>query len=211
MVRPRFGPSRLLLLTGTWLVGGVVAVSVGFGAVGLVGDEVTERSAAPLSREAVLAALTSRGPTSPPAARPRGSVARSDGASPIPGLTPAPLADPTGSRQPGGAGGPERSTGPAEQTSAGRRLDSYQLVGGEVVVACTGSVITLRYAVPADGYRSVVHRTPTAVEVDFEGPQRSQLRATCRGGAPVGHVNERADDDDIGVSTGDFARPAAGR
>jgi hypothetical protein len=201
--------SRRTLLAATWLVGGVVAVAVGFGAVALVGDEVTERSAAALSQQAVQAALTGRAATSAsPVPRPRGSGVEDD-TGPIPSLSPSPPTGPTGttgSTGPTGPTGSRQSRGTATPSSrpatAGppaARLGSYQLNGGKVVVACTGSVITLRYAVPKDGYRSAVHPSATSIEVEFEGQDHhSHLSVTCRDGRPVEQVEEDGEEDSPG-------------
>lgn len=201
--RPRSALYRRALLTATWLVGGVVAVAVGFGAVALVGDEVTERSAAPLSQRAVDAALAGRTTTSPPPAnRPdRGSDAAAEGTTPIPSLSTTPPAAAPRSRtprSPDDRDGPDDPAGTPTGTPAGPlpRPASFQLNGGKVVVACTGPLITLRYAVPKDGYRSDVDRSASKVEVEFVGQgHHSHLSAVCRNGVPVGQVEEDWDDD----------------
>jgi hypothetical protein len=203
MARSRPGRYRRVLLAGTWLVGGGVAVAVGFAAVALISDEVTERSAAPLSRRAVEAALTGQASTSPPAPRSGRGANSVDAATPIPSLSATRPAPPTGSGQPSGPATPVTSSGPpgpsATASPARPRPGSYQLRGGRVVVVCTGSVITLRYAVPADGYRSEVDSSPTTVEVEFAGQgHHSRLSATCRNGEPVEQIDEGGDDSSAG-------------
>jgi hypothetical protein len=181
-----------VLLTGTWLVGGTVAVAVGFCAVELVGDEVTERSARPLSQGAVEEALAARTVTStPPTNQPRGADIEEPPPTPIPSLSSAPP-EHTASPQPRGTTTPATTTS-TTPTSSGpaTKLGSYQVAGGQVGVACTGAVITLRYAVPADGYRSDVHRSPEKVEVEFEGQGgHFHLSVTCRNGEPVSQVED---------------------
>jgi hypothetical protein len=210
MARSRSGRYRRVLLGGTWLVGGVVAVAVGFGAVALIGDEVTERPATPLSRQAVEAALTGQASTSPPAPTSGRGANSVDAATPIPSLSATRPASPTGSGQPHGPATPVTSSGPpgpsATAGPARPRPGTYQLGGGRVVVVCTGSVITLRYAVPADGYRSEVDSSPTEVEVEFEGQgHHSHLSVTCRNGEPA----EQIDEDGADNSPGDHFTGAA--
>lgn len=199
----RFDVRRRLLLVTIWLVGGAVATSVGFGAVLLVGDEVTERSATPLSERAVRAELAARGTPLPPTGSGRGPAGTDIHPTPITPLTaavttPPPSTAPPASASPTGspAGEPTGPTGSAEPSA---RLGSYQLTGGRVVLVCTGPAIMLRYAVPADGYRSDVTATARELDVVFHSSShQSQLTATCQDGQPVGKVEEEREDDQPG-------------
>jgi hypothetical protein len=191
---------RRCLLVAIWLVGGAVATSIGFGAVLLVGTEVTERSTATLSERAVLVELAARGtPGASTASRP-GSTGTGTHPTPIIPLTAAATTAPR-SPAPAASGSPAGSvpatpTGPAGSTGPASTLRSYQLTGGRVVLACAGPAMQLRYAVPADGYRSDVTASARQLKVVFQSSgQQSQLTATCRNGQPIVRVDDEREGD----------------
>ncbi|MDQ1676759.1 MAG: hypothetical protein QOC93_1903 [Actinomycetota bacterium] len=172
-------PRRLggVALTGLWLAAAAVAVGVGFGAVRLVGDKVTDEIPAPLSAGRVAdVSATPGAPVASPSTRPS-----------------PPASAPRGTTTPARpAPGPAR-TRPAEDrnpTSPARRTTSTRTVlvtGGTVAVRCTGNSVGLLYARPDDGYASKVgSRGPAEVEVEFESTAdrggSGRVKARCSGG-----------------------------
>jgi hypothetical protein len=177
------------LLAATWALGGAVAVAAGFGAVRLVGDEVAQRSTAPLSEGSVAEALSGLTPA-PSTTPPRPVTSTPTAATPI-----APTSSPTATPAPGRSA----AAGDPNDGSAGgpvARPRSFVLVGGRVLVSCTGSTLSLRYAVPADGFRSEVDRSDREkLEASFESAgHHSQLSVRCQDGTPVGTLEEQVED-----------------
>lgn len=157
--------SRLLLVL-VWLVGAVVATSIGLLAVGQVASQVGD-PAVPVLSDGGAAAAT---PTS--AASPERSPTASAAASPNV-APPAPSA-----------------------VAPVRRSASFRSAGGTVGVQCSGSAPSLVYATPADGYsldeRSI---EGSKLEVRFEsGDRRVKMTIRCANGQPR-LVDVKTDDD----------------
>ena len=181
-------PRRLnsLALTGLWLTAAAVAVGVGFGAVRMVGDKVTDQVPAPLSagRVAELSA-TPGAPNSPvPSASPTGQLRTAGSATtPTRRRTTAPAQTrPAEDKAP---------APPARQATSSR---TARATGGTVAVRCTGNRVGLLYARPDDGYASKVEsRGP--VEVEFEaradGGGNGRVKAHCSGGTASIEVRNR--------------------
>ena len=152
------------MLAGVWVVGAVAATSIAWSAVGLVGDQVTDGREAPLSADAVQAAL--------------GAV------------TPTPAASPTPTPNPTPSARPSRSSRPSPVQTGSR---TYTLTGGTVAVSCTGATIRLVYATPRGGFESTVEDAgPAEVEVRFRSEaHESKLEASCAGGRPIGDPEEK--------------------
>ena len=173
----RARPHRLLLVLGTWLVGVAVATAVGFGALNMIGDRVTDRSTAPLSERAVRSAAANQSGSGTS----RAPAPRAD-------LPAAPEATSLATGTPGRAPAGTTPPAPAPQVRS--------FPGGVVAVRCQGGQITLRYAVPRDGYTSEVsNRGPAEVEVEFQGRlRRSDITIRCVAGVATTMTSEREDD-----------------
>ena len=96
-----------------------------------------------------------------------------------PSSTPGASASPTPSPSPSG-GGPLPTSAPRPQTRV------WTGTGGSVVARCAGGAVSLRSAVPGDGYRyEVDDRGPDRLRVEFVGgDQEVRVEAVCSGGVP---------------------------
>jgi hypothetical protein len=174
-------PSRRLgglALAGLWLVVAAAAVGVGFGAVRMVGAEVTDPVTSPLSA---------------------GRVATS----PTPGTSPTPATSPTPvPSAPAGRGTatpahtrPAEDRTPTSPVRAGTSTRTVRVTGGTVAVRCTGDSASLLYARPDDGYVTTVKsRGPAEVEVEFRssgGDGRGRVKARCSGGTASVEARDR--------------------
>ena len=161
--------SRPAVLVLVWLLGAVVATSVGMLAVRLVASQVGDPAVPPVSAQQAAA----------------GSATPSAVASP-PVVTSPPVALPS----------PVAPPSPTDSPAAPRVSRTFTSAGGTVGAECRGTVPRLVYATPADGYaldeRSV---EGSELEVRFEaGETRVKLTISCASGSPV-LVDEDVDDD----------------
>lgn len=187
MARNRPAGYHPAVLAVTWFAGGVLAVSVGYGAVRLVGDQVAQRSAAPLSQRAVAVQVAELGPTSGPA--PVAETSAPPTAASTIGSAGTGRGGDDGTPGDGGAGG--AGTGPTPTATA--RARSFVLVGGRIVVSCTGPRIALGFAYPFDGFHDEIQvsRDRHSLEARFESSDHdSHLTVTCRDGVPHAMVGE---------------------
>jgi hypothetical protein len=187
-----------VLMTGMWLLGLLAATAIGFGAVHRVGTAATGAQGPVPAREvASSAARLSADPTvraggAGPAAAGRGGAgpgATTAPATPSPGPD-RPEATASSTPEPSGRHADPPATGPAP---VDRR---FAVDGGMVAVRCTGTVVALLYAVPADGFRSTVDAGgPETVEMEFAGSGRdgAHLRVSCVDGQPVARVESGGD------------------
>jgi hypothetical protein len=205
---------RLLLMVGTWLLGVGVAMPVGFGALGMIGGEVTDRATTPLSERAVrvAAAQLSDAPDPADPADPADPGDASDGAGSADPADPA-IAGPAGSAsgrasapRNGDRGGstadtpgrsPSRGSAarpPAGGSSRPTRVRSFPSVAGVAAASCLRGKVALRYAVPRDGYRShVFDRGPYRVMVQFDGrKKRVRITIRCTSGVATATIRDRA-------------------
>jgi cytoskeletal protein RodZ len=179
-------------LTALWLGAAAVAVGVGFGAVRMVGDKVSDEIPTPLSAGRV-AELTA---TPPDPGSPAASASQT-GQPSATGTTPTATAT-TPTRR--------RTTAPLQTRraenkapAAPRQVTSTRTAratGGTVAVRCTGNSVSLLYARPDDGYAgSVQSRGPVEVEVEFESSGNNggngRVKARCSGGTATVEVRNR--------------------
>jgi hypothetical protein len=167
-------------LTGLWLVAAAVAVGVGFGAVRMVGDEVTDQIPAPLSAGRV--AELSATPGAPASAA----------VSPLPRVTATTAPPRRGTTTPAQTRRAEVKT-PTAPTHQATSTRTVRVTGGTVAVRCTGNSAGLLYARPDNGYASRVQsRGPAEVEVEFEsGAGSGRVKARCSGGTASIEVRNR--------------------
>jgi len=151
-----------------WCVTVAAAVGVGWGAIELVGDDVGPGPSvlAPTSSPATTLAATSTPSAKPsrsPSARPTPTATRS--------ATPAPT--------------PRRTT-TAPPVSM---VKTWTGTAGSVRVSCTGGVIKLIGATPADGWRVERAESGSDVDVRFErGESEVEVEARCGPSGPVFQV-----------------------
>lgn len=153
-----------------WCVTVAAAVGVGWGAIELVGDDVGPGPAvtAPTVAPATTAAATST-PSATPSRRP------STSARPTPSATRSASPTPT----------PRRTTAaPSAPT-----VKTWTGAAGSVRVSCTGGVIKLVGATPADGWRVERAESGSDVDVRFErGESEVEVEARCGPNGPVFQV-----------------------
>jgi hypothetical protein len=162
-------------LTALWLGAAAVAVGVGFGAVRMVGDKVSDEIPTPLSAGRV-AELS---------ATPRASASASPTATTPARRTTAPAQTRRAENK--------APTDPARQVRSTR---TARTTGGTVAVRCTGNSVSLLYARPDDGYASSVQsQGPVEVEVEFESSGDhggdGRIKARCSGGTATIEVRNR--------------------
>jgi hypothetical protein len=190
---------RLLVVVGTWLSGVGAALSVGFGALRIIGGEVTDRASSPLSEGAVhtaAASLTDAAdvlrPAGTPASERSTNPARSAGdRAPVPenGGRGRPTAD--APSRPSSRGSPSRR--PAGPPRRHVQVRVFASAAGVAAASCLNGRAVLRYAVPRDGFRSeVFERGPARVTVQFDGSrQRLRIAVRCVSGVPTATIRER--------------------
>ncbi len=169
-----------LLTAALWALAAVIAGSVVWGAVAVLDAPRTDV----LTQSQVSAA----------AAR-QGNRPSSAGASaPVP-------ADPTLPTTTPSAVSPPVATQPAAPpppTAPAAVVRTWNVTGGSVSASCVGSMISLVYATPANGWRlKVSDRGPEKIEVKFSGSASStSLKATCVAGVPQERVEVEAEGSD---------------
>lgn len=156
----RPGVRTAVLMTGTWLAGAAVAVAVGFFAIGRVGDDLHDGGSRPMSAAELHEAVRAE------AEHPSPAVVTSQ-------VPPAPTSEQVA--PPGPATGPDP---PAP--------GSFETTGGVVAATCSGPVISLRFAYPADGYTAQVQAHPSSIEAEFSAQGDDQhLEIRCVDGFPA--------------------------
>lgn len=161
----------VLLVVG-WLAGTGAAVALGVQAVDVVTASVTEERPAPLSSEAVRAALTSTTTSGPPPGT--GATATTGPTGPV---TTAPTTT---------------TAGPVAFPPAEDR--TYRLTGGTVGVRFERGAARLLWATPQPGFRVETRRSSPRVDVRFESEDHeSRLDASWDGG-PRAEIDEDEDD-----------------
>lgn len=166
MPRNRSSTADAVLAVGTWLAGTAVAISVGFAAIGLIGDEVGDGGSTLLSKEELQRAAASLTATI--------EAPASESAAPRPSAAPEPI--------------PTTTTPAPTSTGKAPTARSHRFVtrGGVVAATCTGPVITLQYAYPSDGYRTQLNATTPIISVDFLSPlDNVGVTVRCVDGAPT--------------------------
>lgn len=174
MSAPRPGLRTVLLLVGTWLAGAAIAVTVGFFAVGRVGEDLNNGNSVPtpdseLRQAAERASSPAETTTSVPPTTDTSSTSSSKSVPPPEDEvdTPSPT---TGEPEPG--------------LSAQTRR--FTTEGGAVAASCTGATIKLLYAYPNDGYTSEVGTSAQTIEVEFHSPgEEVHVKIGCAGGVPT--------------------------
>jgi hypothetical protein len=157
-----------------WIVGAVAAVAVGVLALSMIGDDLTSRTAQPLSQDAVAreASDAPAGPT--PAASESSQLGLAPSTSPA---APSPAAAPGQ-----GSGGVDRLVSSP---------------GGTAIARCANGQVYLVSWSPEQGYRTDnVARGPAAVaSLKFESDANKVfLSVRCAGTEPQGSVTQQADD-----------------
>lgn len=168
---------RSFVVFAIWLIGVAIATTIAWNAVQLVGSEVTDETAGPLSP----ASLT--GVADPPTPTGRASATP----------TRSPSATPTRTTSPGTQTRPPRSAPPSPPPSSSRApvTRTWTTQGGSTAMSCTGSRLTLRYASPNTGFEVDVNRSGDEIEVRFRSDDHeSRVRVECLSGTPVGEVRE---------------------
>ncbi|NJC73799.1 septum formation initiator [Planosporangium thailandense] len=173
---------RLVASALAWIVGAVAAVAVGVLALSMIGDDLTSRTAQPLSPDTVAReASAAPAASAPPVSAPSGSAR----------LVPAPATS-----APSGAGAPATAAAqPTRGTTDVDRLVSSP--GGSAVARCAGGRAYLLSWSPEQGYRTDdVARGPAAVaRVRFEShTDKVVLSVRCGDDGPQATVTRRADD-----------------
>jgi hypothetical protein len=178
---------RVLLMFATWLLAVGVATGVGFGALRMIGNGVTDRARPPLSEQAVTSSAGSA------AGSANGRVTPATPATPTTPTTTAPRTSntrtgPRGVPAGGSDSEPGDETTPSAPSSGSQdEVKAFPTRGGTVFATCTGSRISFRAAYPMDGYRSEVGaRGPDKVEVEFDDHgSRSHVALRCVSGVPT--------------------------
>lgn len=157
-----------------WCVTVAAAVGVGWGAIELVGDDV---GPGPSVTAPTTSPATTPAATSAPSAKPSRS----------------PSARPTATRSATPAPTPRRTTaGPSVAT-----VKTWTGTAGSVRVSCTGGVIKLIGATPADGWRVERAESGSDVDVRFErGESEVEVEAKCGTNGPVFRVESEDGSDD---------------
>jgi hypothetical protein len=166
------------VLVGVWTASTALGGIAVWSAVAQLGDEATATDHTQLSQAEVRAELASSQATATTSSS---------------GTTSSPTSDQPSTSGPTSSGQPstdEPSTGqPPASGGAKRQTGAWTLAGGTVGVACQGSVISLLYATPVDGWSMERETGPDQVEVKFRRDEsESELRVECSGGEPVGEV-----------------------
>lgn len=165
-------------------MGAVAAVAVGLLALSMIGDDLTSRTAQPLSQDTVARWASA----APDAAAPSASTGSSE---------PAPAPSPS---SPAGAGALTTATpaaAPAAQAGDAGVETVASSPGGTAIARCAGGQVYLVSWSPEQGYRTDdVARGPAAVvSVKFESDaNKVVLSVRCVDGEPRPAVSQRADD-----------------
>jgi hypothetical protein len=160
-----------------WVVGAVAAVAVGVLALSMIGDDLTSRTAQPLSPDAV-AREASAAPTEP-AAGPSESTGSSE-------LAPAPSAS---------SAAPATTAAPVQGSGGVEKLVSSP--GGTAIARCANGQVYLVSWSPEQGYRTddVARGPATVASVKFESDANKVfLSVRCAGSEPQGSIGQQADD-----------------
>lgn len=164
-----------LLLVAVWLVGALLATTVGVLAVRQVRVEVGDPGSQPLSASDVRRAVAGATPTRPGATPP---ATTRPPATQAPGGPVATRSAPTATHRP---------TSPPSPPAAAQSR-TFQTEGGSVAVQCTGTRPSLVYVLPASGW-SVDEQESHAdrVEVRFRSDEReAEISVVCSAsGTPV--------------------------
>jgi hypothetical protein len=166
------------LVVLAWALSAVLAGTVAWRAVALIGGDGLGSGAQVQSEAEVAALADAQQPADPGATTPltSGSPTTEPSAT-TPAVTPTP--DPV----------TPATTEPAT-TDAPAVTDvakTWDVAGGQVSALCRGSAISLTYATPQDGWAMEQKRAgPDEIEVEFrQGENETKVRASCVGGVPT--------------------------
>jgi hypothetical protein len=146
----------------------------------------------------------STGPTSPP--RSSDGPTHSSQSQAGGGVKPPPThgtSDPTATSTGHGSDAP--STPHTSSAPPQAQSRSWQFDGGRVGASCSGSVISVVYATPDDGWQmEQVDGGPDRLEYRFreEADHLTRFTAQCFGGAPVAQIDQWGEGDDDGPPGG---------
>ena len=162
-----------------WALAATLAGFVAWWGVTVIGGQSGASQEGVLSPAQVAAVLATESATTP-------SV--SPGSSPSPSTTPSP------SRSPSPTPSPSLTD---DAPAAEEVVRTWRVNGGTVGAACRGSVISLLYATPADGWTLEIKDTgPNRVEVEFDRREReTKVRASCASGTPAASIEDDDDQD----------------
>jgi hypothetical protein len=231
-----------VLLVGAWMLATLVAGSVTWAAVATFGPDGGTASSHVLSQSDVRRQLvrepssrattaptqssgpadlahgnghhghaTTAPPPSEPTGRPRSSDGPGHGSHASGGVKPPRSADTSGPRSTDHSS----ITAPTQQTSSPPQVQSrsWEFDGGRVGASCSGSVISVLYATPDDGWHmQQVDGGPAQLEYRFyeEEEHLTRFTAQCVSGAPVAQIDElNAGDDGGPPGGGDERGPAS--
>lgn len=191
---------RVALYGIGWIAAAAVAVLLAWQGVGLVGRNVTDNHAKPLTADEARQALGEAPTTTVPVGSTSPAGTATTGSTTRPGATTA-TARPTST---GPTTGPTTrpTTGPTAMTSppaAGGTVRTYNLAGGSTALRFDPSgVVMVVWAHPNPGFAAEVDdRDDGGVRVRFDGDSgRSQVEAWWDG-SPRDRVDEQAGDDEL--------------
>jgi hypothetical protein len=184
MTRPQFLRPRPLAAVAAWLAVVSVTSAVAWLAIDHAGREVVSSPSVGLDRvTGALQPVPAPVPGGPgtPGAPTRTGPTRT-------GSTPAGPGRHRG--RPGPTARPEPGGSSTDGSTTGARIDrTVSVQGGQVVVRCQGTAISLRLAQPANGWQVQTHDLgPDHIEVSFgsrSGQGEIDVRARCQDGVPV--------------------------
>jgi hypothetical protein len=229
-----------MLLVGAWMLATLIAGSVTWAAVATFGPDGGTASSHVLSQSDVRKQLvgdtssrvttgrtssvaptgSTRGgnrghattppPPSEPTGRPRSSEGPGHGSHATGGVEPPPTEDTSGPRSTDHSS----TAAPTHHTSARPQVQSrsWQFDGGRVGASCSGSVISVLYATPDDGWRmQQVASGPDQLEYRFyeEEEHLTRFTAQCVNGAPVAQIDRWNEGDEGGPPGGGDERGPA--
>lgn len=181
-----------LFAAGLWLGVTAAATAMVWTATSIVAADVTDRPAPVVAHRDVVNELATA-PTAPtatttttsPSTRPSTVPAAARATTSVPStVRPATTTTTTPTTPTSVATSPTTRPPPSTTTPlSGPSTASYSTAGGVVGVSCSGLIITLVSAIPANGYAAdVVARGPANVEVHFVGSGKDlSVKAVCFG------------------------------
>ena len=145
--------------------------------------ELTAQRAAPTAAATTAPPVPSVAPTPEPSS-----------ASPAPLPTPSAVASEIPSHVPSQV--PSQVPSEIPSPAAAEVARTWDVKGGQVGASCRGTVLTLLYATPADGWTmEVKHAASDQLEVEFrQGEAETKVRATCVVGVPETEAGTDADE-----------------
>lgn len=171
------------LVVLAWALATVLAGSVIWWAVAAIGGEAGVARSGVLT-ESQVAALAAQATASTAGSTPSGTAGPTPAPSTPPSTGPGP--SPSAGAQASPSAGPVLPPPATQAPTATKVARTWDVPGGQVGAACTGSRIDLLYATPQDGWTvEVKHAGPEEVEVELRRAEsETTVRAACRDGVP---------------------------